>query len=194
MSPPLLWFCCHSLSSCHSCGLPKCCFGHVGAALGSLGCVLPVSLPCSPCCWGASKDEPRGGEGWAPLCSILTYGKLHLELERGLGTAIFAVPHSDFASYFRYLRAWQDLFQNLHRSSICPFPSFCFAAFFPPLQGESCLLWVGLWALSRPPLPAQLVTAAQPSSHLYMSWADQPILSGDRTRACSRGIYGGKFT
>lgn len=66
--------------------------------------------------------------------------------------------------------------------------------FFFPLQGESCLLWVGLWALSRPPLPAQLVTAAQPSSHLYMSWADQPILSGDRTRACSRGIYGGKFT
>lgn len=76
--------------------------------------------------------NPVSGEGWASLCSILTYGKLHLEVERGLGTAIFAVPHSGFASCFKPLSVWWDLFQHLHPSSICPFPCFCFAGFFSP--------------------------------------------------------------
>lgn len=92
----------------------------------------------------AQRMNPVGEEGWASLCNIFTYGKLHLEVERGLGTAVFAVPHSDFASCFSHLSAWWDLFQHLHPSSICPFPCFCFAVFFPLPRHESCLLWVGL--------------------------------------------------
>lgn len=145
MSPPLHWFCCHNLSSWPSCGCPKCCFGHVGAALGLLDCAPQdtASVPAVPAAVWPQRMNPVGGEGWASLCSILTYGKLHLEVQRGLGTASFAVPHCDFASCCRHLSAWWDLFQHLHPYSIFLFLCFCFATLFP-LQGASlvCSGWV----------------------------------------------------
>lgn len=99
------------------------CAGVTGLSSGH-SCCPCHALP--PVVW-PQRMNPVGGEGWISLCSILTCG----EVERGFGTAIFAVPRSDFASCFRHLSAWWDLFQYLHPSSICPFPRFCFAFFFP---------------------------------------------------------------
>lgn len=97
----------------------------------------PVSLPCCPCCCVTSEDEPRG---WGITLQHPHLWKLHLQVERSPSTAIFAVPHSDFASCFRHLSAWWDLF---HPSPIYPLPCFCFSA-FSPLQGVSfvCSGWV----------------------------------------------------
>lgn len=97
--------------------------------------------------------NPMSGEGWASLCSILTYGKLHLEVERGLGTAIFAVPHSGFASCFKPRVAGGIYFSIFILLPFALSLAFVLQLFFPPPRCE-------LFALGGSVSPEQVPTAS----------------------------------